>query len=93
MTVAKHDPAANARWLRCSRPVDPIVNDVQAQAGEAASPAGHPAASHTRFGVATLSFPVPVTSLTARDTLHAYSCPLQRMPPRPGEPEPGVGGA
>ena len=67
-------------------PVDPIVNDVRQEMLRLRTPQ-----HRTRASVSLFRFPACHES-AARD-LSTPLPSLQHMPPRPGEPESGVGGA
>ena len=66
--------------------VDPIVNDIQHETPRPRTPR-----LRTRASASLLRFPACHES--AARFLSTPPCPIQPMPPRPGEPEPGVGGA
>ena len=75
-------PRAMASML----PVDPIVNDIQHE-----TPRPHTQRLRTHASASLLRFPACHESVAAFSPRRSY--PIQPMPPRPGEPELGIGGA
>ena len=68
-------------------PVDPIVNDIQHETPRPRTPR-----LRTHASASLLRFPACHES-AARFLSTRRSCPIQPMPPCPGEPAPGIGGA
>ena len=76
-----------SRAMASMLPVDPIVNDIQHETPRPCTP---PLRTHASASL--LRFPACHES-AARILSTRRSGPIQPMPPRPGEPAPGIGGA